>query len=209
MARPRKAPDQQRRHVVNIRLTDAELLQLKEAAAAAGMPYGRYARDTVLGNRPRSKPAITRLFKDLLYELSSISTNFSQLADATGDDRYQEWARYVGGRLPEHLMGRKDLAPLIEEQLDQINAAGQMVNALARRANSGKEIEREERLEVIRAVRLVLEPIHEAIEEAIETPPDGPADAATAKPSAKAPASPSNNKNNKKRTARPKAQRKR
>lgn len=164
MARPKKAPQDKRTKVVNIRFTEFELEQLNGLAQDAGMPTRRYIRETLLGRRPRAKPANTLLFQKLLYELQSIATNFQQLADALDDDSYLEWARYTGGTLVEMLIGRDDLSPLIEEQMDEINAAGHAVNALARRANSGAEISRDDRLDTLRAARLALEPLHLATE---------------------------------------------
>ena len=162
MARPRKQPEQRRRHVVNIRLTDAELAQLKDQAAAAGLPYGRYAREAVLGKKPRARPAKTIIFQKLIYELQSVATNFQQLADATGDDVYINWARYVGGQLVEQLIGRDDLADLVEQQIEPLNTVGHLVNGLAHQANSGKDVSDEMRDEAFAAVRAALEPLHEA-----------------------------------------------
>lgn len=162
MARPRKSPQEQRRHVVNIRLTDAELAQLKTHAAAAGMPFGRYARDTVLGKRPRARPAQLIIFQKLLYELQSAATNFQQLADVTGEEVYARWARYTGGQLVEQLLGRNDLAELIEAQIEPLNMAGHTVNRLAHMANSGHDVPSELRDEAFEAMRAALEPLHEA-----------------------------------------------
>ncbi len=162
MARPRKSPAAQRRHVVNIRLTDGELELLKQLAQDAGLPYGRYARETVLGRRPKSKPAKTLTFQKLLYELQSIATNFQQLADVTEDEAYTRWARYAGGQLVEQLLGRDDLTDLIDRQLAEINVAGQFVNAVARQANSGEDILPTLQQEAFDMVRQVLEPLHEA-----------------------------------------------
>ncbi len=162
MARPRKSPAEQRRHVVNIRLTDAELAQLKEHAAAAGMPFGRYARETVLGKRPRARPAQLIIFQKLLYELQSAATNFQQLADVTGEEVYARWARYTGGQLVEQLLGRNDLAELIEAQIEPLNMAGHTVNRLAHMANSGHDVPGELRDEAFEAMRAALEPLHEA-----------------------------------------------
>ena len=162
MARPRKSPAEQRRHVVNIRLTDAELAQLKTHAAAAGMPFGRYARETVLGKRPRARPAQLIIFQKLLYELQSAATNFQQLADATGEEVYARWARYTGGQLVEQLLGRNDLAELIEAQIEPLNMAGYTVNRLAHMANSGHDVPSELQGEAFEAMRAALEPLHEA-----------------------------------------------
>lgn len=162
MARPRKSAAEQRRHVVNIRLTDAELAQLKTHAAAAGMPFGRYARETVLGKRPRARPAQLIIFQKLLYELQSAATNFQQLADMTGEEVYARWARYTGGQLVEQLLGRNDLAELIEAQIEPLNTAGHTVNRLAHMANSGHDVPSELRDEAFEAMRAALEPLHEA-----------------------------------------------
>lgn len=162
MARPRKSAAEQRRHVVNIRLTDAELAQLKTHAAAAGMPFGRYARETVLGKRPRARPAQLIIFQKLLYELQSAATNFQQLADVTGEEVYARWARFTGGQLVEQLLGRNDLAELIEAQIEPLNTAGHTVNRLAHMANSGHDVPGKLRDEAFEAMRTALEPLHEA-----------------------------------------------
>lgn len=180
MGRPRKAQKDKRRHVINVRLNDGELAELKKLAADAGMPYRRYARETVLGRKPKARPVRTLVFQKLLYELQHIATNFQQLAEVTGADTFTDWARYVGGQLVEHLIGRDDLADLVERQLDEINGAGQLVNTLARKANSGKDIDRDDRQEAFHAVKLALKPIVEALGK--------PAGNRPAKPLPKAPA---------------------
>ena len=164
MARPRKAPEDQRTRVLSVRLTAAEYARITDMARDAGMLAGPYARTTILGKRPRSKPAATLVFQKLLYELQSLATNFKQLADATGDKRYLKWARHVGGHLVEKLIGRDDLTELFEQQFDDINTAGHVVNNLARRANVGKPIDHEDRQFALRAVKLALEPLEQAVE---------------------------------------------
>lgn len=170
MARPRKKPEDQRSRVLSVRFTADEYARVEKMARAAGMLPGPYARATILDKRPRSKPANIQLFRDLLYELQSIATNFNQLEGATGEAVYLDWARYVGGQLVEQLIGRNDLADLIEQQLPIINDAGQVVNGLARQANSGKPIQAAERDEAFGTVRHALEPIQNALEKSPTKP---------------------------------------
>lgn len=99
MARPRKAPEDQRTRVLSVRLTADEYARVEAMARDAGMLAGPYARATILDKRPRSKPVTNLVFEKLLYELSSIATNFRQLHDATSEERYLKMARYVGGLL--------------------------------------------------------------------------------------------------------------
>ncbi len=164
MPRPRKKPSDRRRHVINLRLTDAELAELKRMARDAGVPYGRYVRETVLGRRPKARPAQVLIFQKLLYELQSIATNFKQLAEATGDALYTPWARFVGGQLVEQLLGRDDLSDMIDGRLDAINVAGQQVNALARKANSEIAFKASERSGAFRILKTALEPIRLALQ---------------------------------------------
>jgi len=163
MARPRKAPEDQRTRVLSVRLTADEYARVEAMARDAGMLAGPYARTTILGKRPCSKPVTNLVFEKLLYELQSIATNFRQLHDATGDERYLKWARYVGGHMVEQLLGRNDLIELIEEQLEPINGAGHAINGLARRANSGSVLEPDERKFAIQALKLALAPLEEEI----------------------------------------------
>lgn len=159
MARPRKAAAEKRRHVVNLRMTDAEFEEFKQLARDAGVTAGRYIRETVLGRRPKAKPAQLLIFQKVTYELQSIATNFKQLADATGDGLYMDWARYLGAQLIGALMGRDDLSDVIDAQMGDLNVAGQQVNALARKANSEIAFKAAERIAALRAVKHALEPV--------------------------------------------------
>jgi hypothetical protein len=165
MARPRKAPEEQRTRVLSVRLTAAEYDQVVAMARDAGMLPGPYARTTILDKRPRSKPMANLAFQRLVYELQSVSTNFKQLADATGDERYLKWARHVGGHLVEILIGRDDLADLMDQQTGPLNEAGQLVNALAYAANAGKAVSAENARHAIREIRAALRPLEEAAEQ--------------------------------------------
>ncbi|CCQ74240.1 hypothetical protein [Magnetospira sp. QH-2] len=162
MARPPLSPDQRRSEYLRIRLTPSEMHELKRLAMQAGLPYTAYAREVLFGRRPKAKPERERIFNDLLYELTSIATNFAQLEAALEDENFGKWARYVGGDMVERLMDREDLIPLISETMERLNAAGHVVNALARSANSGKEIKDEEIKETLDILQSVLEPLHEA-----------------------------------------------
>lgn len=169
MARPRKAPEDQRTRVLSVRLTDAEYAQVVAMARDAGMLAGPYARATILDKRPRSRPVANLVFQKLLYELQSIATNFKQLADATGDQRYLKWARHVGGHVVEILIGRDDLTELIQQQMPLLNDAGQMINRLAHAANTDQDISTESRRAALTALKQALIPL----EQAADKPPDG------------------------------------
>lgn len=164
MARPRKKPSERRRHVVNLRMTDAEFEEFKRLARDAGVTAGRYIRETVLGRRPKARPQQALIFQELLRQLQYIATNFRQLANATGDDRYVPWARYMGADFVGHLIGKDDISDLIEPQLGAINAAGQQVNTLAFKANSEQPVKATERTAAFAALRRALDPIRQALQ---------------------------------------------
>ena len=97
-----------------------------------------------------------------MNELTSIATNFRQLANATEDELYLKWASFVDGTIVEQTYAREDLLELIEEELPKITSVGHLVNDLARKANSGEDIERAERDDVLHAVKQTFEPLFEA-----------------------------------------------
>lgn len=163
MARPTLDPQRRRSETLNLRLSPTEMYDLRRRAAEAGVTLAEYARATLTGRRPKPKPLKDRVMSALLYELSSIATNLSQLEDATGDANFAQWARYVGGELVERVTDRHDLTPIIEEHLEAINGAGHMVNAMARRANMGKELDAGEVEETLSILGRVLEPVHKAV----------------------------------------------
>lgn len=165
MARPRKAPEDQRTRVLSVRLTAAEYDRVVSLARSAGMLPGPYARTTILDKRPRSKPMANLVFQKLVYELQSVSTNFKQLADATGEERYLKWARHVGGHIVEILIGRDDLTDLMEQQIAPLNAAGQLVNALAHAANAGTPVNVEKARHAVLEVQAALRPLEEAADQ--------------------------------------------
>lgn len=162
MARPRKNPADVRKNIFTIRLNDREFDLVKRAALDAGLPYGEYARETLLGRKPKAVPMRDKIFNALFYELQSIATNFTQLEAATKDENFGKWALYVGEDLAGKVLDRDELVPLIEDNLERINAAGQMVNSLARKANSGSELKRDDIDETLNTLQKVLEPLHEA-----------------------------------------------
>lgn len=168
MARPRKAPEDQRTRVLSVRLTADEYERVVAMAKNAGLLAGPYARATILDRRPRSKPAANLVFQKLLYELQSLATNFKQLADATGDERFLKRARHVAGHLVEVLIGRDDLSELMEQQLPPVNEAGHLINRLAHRANVDKPPDPETLRFALQSLKTALEPL----EKAAQTPPE-------------------------------------
>lgn len=174
MARPSLDPQRRRSEPLNLRLTAEEKHALQRAAAEAGVTLAEYARATLLGRRPKPKPRKQRVMTSLLYELSSIATNLSQLQDATGDEVFGKWAHYVGGELVERVTDRHELSPLIEEHLEAINGAGHMINAMARRANLGKELDPAEIEETLSILGRVLEPVHKVVKRSVRKNDDDP-----------------------------------
>jgi len=164
MPRPRKSQSEKRRHVINIRLTDEELAEIKRMALEAGFPYGRYIRETVLVRRPRARPIQTLILHKLLQELQSVATNCEQLTNATGNDGFIEWAKYAAGQMVERVYGREDLSDVIDGQLDALNGAGHLINILARKANSGIAYKPAEKTAAFKALKKALDPIRLALQ---------------------------------------------
>ena len=164
MPRPRKRPEQRRARTVTIRLTDAELTDLKQHAMEAGMPYGQYAREAALGRTPRPRAADDRVMQALLYELTSIATNLNQLAKTTGDKALADWASYAGGQIVERLHDRRELAPLIQVQLERLNTVGLEINAMAHQANMERLPDRKSVDAVLRKLETATRPLHRALE---------------------------------------------
>ncbi|MCC6914145.1 MAG: hypothetical protein IT566_10625 [Rhodospirillaceae bacterium] len=178
MARPLKKPSERRRHVVNLRMTDAEFEEFKRLARDAGVTAGRYIRETVLGRRPKARPQQLLVFQELVRQLQYIATNFRQLATATGDDRYAPWARYMGADFVGHILDKDDLSDVVEPQLDALNTAGQQVNTLARKANSEIAFKASERSAAFTSLKRALEPIRQALQNKNKKPVlDYPAEA--------------------------------
>jgi hypothetical protein len=150
---------------ITTRMTKREVAALQAQAKAAGIPQDRYAHELALGRRPKAKPAKTIIHQKLVYELQSIHTNFCQLADATKDKRYATWAEYVETMLVTHILRRPDLAELAAAEIPNVNLAGQVLNSLARRANSGFDLDPVARKETLQAVKTTLAPIHQLIED--------------------------------------------
>jgi hypothetical protein len=163
MPRPRKPPGEARDNIVTIRLNDDEFDSLKRAALAAGVTYGEYARATILGRRPKAVPVRDRVFNQLMYELGSIATNFRQLETATGGASYGEWAAYIGDQLASRLLDRNELIPLIEDSMAGLNHAGQLVNDLAKKANSGADLKKRDVDEATAALKEAVKPLHDAV----------------------------------------------
>lgn len=175
MARPRKLTGAVRSKIVFVRLTPAEFLKLKQLAAAAGVPYGRYARACLVAHRrPRPIPHRTTVWRQFVRELTAIATNFRQLADATGDDTFAAWARYVGGEMLERTLDREDLTALVAERLDAINNAGHLVNAVARRANAGQALDPHHTADALTLLEDALKPLHQVVAATPPPPPKKP-----------------------------------
>lgn len=163
MARPKLKPYERRSEYLRLRMTPGEMEDLCHKAMAAGVSMTEYARATLLGRRPKAKPKKDLVVQQITYELTSIATNFRQLEEALSDPVYGDWAQYVGGELLDKLLDRPDLLPLMEDSIEIVNAAGHIVNALARRANVGKEIDDAERDSALEAVRRATEGLHQAV----------------------------------------------
>jgi len=85
------------------------------------------------------------------------------LSPASGDETYRPWAVYVGKEMVERLTDRADLAPVLMHHVEAVNGIGHLINSLARRANSGKDIDDAERDEALTILKDVLAPIHKAV----------------------------------------------
>ena len=170
MARPRKKPSERRRHVVNLRMTDAEFAEFKRLARDAKVTAGRYIRETVLGRRPKAHPPQVLIFEAMLRELQRIATNFRQLATATGDDCYAGWAKFMGVEIIRQISKKDELSDVIEKQLAALNAAGQQVNALAYKANGEMRFKPSERTAAFTALKRALDPIRQALQSTNKKP---------------------------------------
>lgn len=166
MARPTLKPHKRRSEYLRLRLTPVEMDDLRRKAMTAGVSMTEYARATILGRRPKAMPKKDLIVQQINYELTSIATNFRQLEAALDDPVYGDWAKYVGGELLDRLLDRPDLLPLMEDSIEIVNSAGQIVNALARRANVGKEIDDAERDSTLEAVRRATEGLYQAVSKA-------------------------------------------
>lgn len=172
MARPRNEPRLNRNRVVPIRLSEEELVLIRERAAAAHVPYARYMREASLGRPPRAKPHAPRVIRALVRELIKIATNFRQLASVTGDANFNKWAQYAGVEMIHTLLDRESVAPVIEQHLKSINDAGHYINRLAKRANSGEFLTRPEVQAGVKTLRDAIDPVHKAIAAAPPLPRD-------------------------------------
>lgn len=172
MARPPLDPEQRRTKYLRVRLTPAEKRDLERAANEIGVTVAEYARAMLTGKKPKAKSRRDRAMTALLYELSSIATNLGQLADATGEDIYRQWAQYIGGQLVERVTRRDGIADLVEEHLPEINTAGHWVNSLAHRANMGKDFDIYEARDALLAVQKAVQPIHAIVSQPASPEPD-------------------------------------
>lgn len=174
-----KAPEDRRDVVARIRLTRAEQRAIQQRAVEAGVTFADYVRETAMGRKPRAKPAKAKAIEDVFYELGRIANNLAQLEAATGDETYRPWAVYVGKEMVERLTDRADLAPVLMHHVEAVNGIGHLINSLARRANSGKDIDDAERDEALTILKDVLAPIHKAVAKGpkgreLDGKPDGP-----------------------------------
>ena len=81
MARPKKAPEEQRAaRVPHARLTIAELALIEREAAAAGLDRAEFTRRRLLGQRVTPSRVIAD--ERLLVEINRIGVNLNQIAKA-------------------------------------------------------------------------------------------------------------------------------
>ena len=81
MARPRLGEEERRTRTVGVRVTEAEVEELRERAQAARLSMGAYLRRRGLGQRVRIV-ADRRLGAAELRELNRIGVNLNQMARA-------------------------------------------------------------------------------------------------------------------------------
>ena len=137
---------------IAIRMTRAEADYLRSRAERAGITVGRYARAVLAGRRPRARQVRPLPIRALIYELQSLAANFRQLHTATANRAYEEWRRHVGVSLPLELTGPHVDAEEISRHVRPINRAGQKLNHLAWKANSGQffsEVDEERVLDAV------------------------------------------------------------
>ncbi|MCE6993194.1 plasmid mobilization protein [Dyadobacter sp. CY323] len=81
MARPTKPAAVKLSKLVQFRITETELLQLEEAAAASGMTIADLCRSRIIGSKPRRQPAdpIRREQIAALGKLGNIRSDINQL----------------------------------------------------------------------------------------------------------------------------------
>lgn len=123
---------------IAIRMTQAEAENLRRRAERVNATVGHYARAVLSGRRPRARQIRPLPVKGLIYELQSLAANFRQLHAATGNRAYEEWRRHVGVSLPVELVAPHVDAEALARHLAPINRAGQKLNHLAWKANSGQ-----------------------------------------------------------------------
>lgn len=165
MARPQKPPSERRTEYLHLRLSPTELSAIERYAAEASVTVAEYVRATAMKTPPRKRPARERTLAMLHYELNSIATNLAQLEAATGDGNFGAWAKFVGKDLIERTTDRTDLTALIESHHARINGVGVAVNAMARRANQGKDIHPDDVTETLTLLKDVLEPLRLKLKE--------------------------------------------
>ena len=99
MARPAKQTEEKRTEQLKIRLTIAEIEQLRAAAKAAGLSVSDYARAQMLGSQLPIR-VTTRRDPALVSELNRIGINVNQLARAHHrDSAFVRYWREVGDEL--------------------------------------------------------------------------------------------------------------
>ena len=72
----KKSAEHRRVKRVHVLLTDAEFLEVRTLAEAAGLTVSAYLRSTALGHRPKPKPS--RVASELVRELNRIGVNLNQ-----------------------------------------------------------------------------------------------------------------------------------
>lgn len=105
MARPKKQAGEKRDEQLKIRLTTAEIEELRTAAFTAGVSVSDYARSRMLGTRLPSK-TVSRSDPALVSELNRIGVNVNQLARANHrDSAFVNYWREIGDELQCTLRG--------------------------------------------------------------------------------------------------------
>lgn len=163
MARPALPPGKRLSVVVQVRMSPEDRARLAAQAEAAGVSISDYLRELARGNRPRAQARSTRARSEISRQLTRIATNLRQLETATGDAAYGEWAHYIGGKLHDRILDRPHMVRMLEDSTEMIKSVGVVVNGIARRVNSGKDITTAERDDMFALLKTATQALHEAV----------------------------------------------